>query len=173
MSLPQRVDRTPVVGIHRVQRLDGKTDPGLCSGWQDRGDSLRNLFTGFGQGLPGNGSADEHHQRCPECVGLLDRQKVVVHRPLAGSSVRCRKKTAPAQRDHLQTGLPCLACHLRKMPVFERLPPDGDAADTSSWKLYQTVFQRELLGGDGMNAKARFGSSVGREKRRRRVHPPK
>ncbi len=152
MRLAHRVHRAAIIGIHRMQRLDGEFHARSLRRRQTGRDTVGDLFARFGKTLPRNGSADQNDERSADGVRLLDGEEIVVDGFLPVRSRFGREKAATAQTDHFHARIGCLTLHGIQITAFQRLPPDGDAAHAALRKLGEALFEAQGLRGDGVDA---------------------
>ena len=93
VGLAPGVDGRAIVGVHRVQRLDGQPHPVRLGVGQHRLDAGADLIARRRQRLARHRPADQHHERRAQRGGLVDGPAVVVQRLVAGPPAsRCGKK---------------------------------------------------------------------------------
>nr|WP_256199357.1 hypothetical protein [Verrucomicrobium spinosum] len=80
-----------------MKRFDCQFHPGLFCCREDGGDAVRDLATRLGEGLPGDGTADQDDQRGTQRVGFVDGPKIVVDGRLSAGGGVAGKESAAAQ----------------------------------------------------------------------------
>ena len=158
MRLAHRVHRAAVIGIHRMQRLNGEFHTRRLRRRQTSRDAFRDLLAGFDQTLPRNGSADQNDEWSADGVRLLNGSPIIVDGFLAVRSRLGREKAPAAQTDHVQAGIGCLTLHRIQIAAFESLTPDGDAAHAALGKLGKALIEAQRLRGDGVDAQSAHSS---------------
>ena len=126
VGLAHGVDRRAIVGVHRVQRLDGQLDVGRLRVGQHRLDAGADLIARLGQRLARHRPAHQHHHRRAHRRGLVDGPAVVVERLGPARLLAVREEPAPTQRHDLQPVAPQQRARLRRIVSGQRVPPDRD-----------------------------------------------
>ncbi len=155
-----RVDRRAVVGIHRMQRLDGELHAGLLGVRKKILDPGGDLVAGGFEGLRGIGPADEDQRRRADFRALVDGLEVVVEERLAAECRFGTEEPTAGEGDDFEAGVACFVAESGGLLVLEILEPEGDAFDACGGVALDALAGGPGFVGDGVEGEHR-GSSRG------------